>query len=178
MLFSVTHDTFLGSQRPEPSSADRLHSTTVGPKERTGFMQNSKHVWTADCPARFITDYQMRSEFVSFFSSKLCYQCCKPASRTVSLCLQSCSLNKNYFSKLDITCKWNDWRLPAGSRTRRRRALTARVTCGEEWWRHVMMGLHGAQPCTVTDHKSTQHPRWDDLSLMSPGWCLRIPYVL
>jgi len=40
---SVTQDTYVGQQRPEPSAADRLHSTTVGPKENTGFMQNSRH---------------------------------------------------------------------------------------------------------------------------------------
>jgi len=57
---SVTQDTYHGQQRPELSDADRLQSTTVGPKENTGFMQNSRHIWTADCPARFITDYQIR----------------------------------------------------------------------------------------------------------------------
>jgi len=57
---SVTQDTFEGQQHPDQSPAERLHSTTVGPKERTGFMQNTRHIWTADCPARFITDYQIR----------------------------------------------------------------------------------------------------------------------
>jgi len=95
---SVTQDTFLGQQRLEPTAADRLHSTTVGPKENTGFMQNSRHMWTADCPARFITDYQIRSELCDFLlilkqlliSSVLIGFCCKLLSLVASCCRTLC----------------------------------------------------------------------------------------
>lgn len=57
----VYQNQYLGKQRPDPTDADRLGTTTIGPKEGTGFTANNlRHVWSADNPARFITDYQMR----------------------------------------------------------------------------------------------------------------------
>jgi protein phosphatase 1 regulatory subunit 32 len=58
---SVTQCTFLGKQQSDPTDADRLGTTSVGWKENTGFTSNNpKHIWAADNPARFVTDYQMR----------------------------------------------------------------------------------------------------------------------
>ena len=63
MWCSVAANTWLGKQLSDPTDADRLHATAVGPKENTGFTSNNpRHVagCTEDYPGRFVTDYMAR----------------------------------------------------------------------------------------------------------------------